>query len=186
MTESTVVFRPSPEGVEDPLTEVLRAGARTLVRHAVEAELAALLTAYEDERTETVRRRLVRHGHGPARTILTGIGAVTVRRPKVRDRVGTGEDLRSLRPVHGAERLDGVPLRHREWRDGGAALPRPNDHHAPGRACLSFPLGELAGAGRVACRDSAARPDGNGSGPFLSLVRLVGGGRRGCVRPVGT
>ena len=92
MTESTVVFRPSPEGVEDPLTEVLRAGARTLVRHAVEAELAALLTAYEDERTETGRRRLVRHGHGPARTMLTGIGPVTVRRPKVRDRVGTGEE----------------------------------------------------------------------------------------------
>ena len=63
MTESTVVFRPSPEGVEDPPTEVLRAGARTLVRHAVEAELATLLTAYEDERTETGRRRLVRHGH---------------------------------------------------------------------------------------------------------------------------
>ena len=28
MTESTVVFLPSAEGVEDPLTEVLRAGAR--------------------------------------------------------------------------------------------------------------------------------------------------------------
>ena len=49
MTESTVVFRPSPEGVGDPLTEVLRAGARELVRHAVEAEVAALLAAYEDD-----------------------------------------------------------------------------------------------------------------------------------------
>ena len=42
MTESTVVFLPSPEGVEDPLTEVLRAGARQLVKRAVEAEVAAL------------------------------------------------------------------------------------------------------------------------------------------------
>ena len=86
MTESTVVFLPSSEGVEDPLTEVVRAGARQLVRHAVEAEVAALLAAYADHRTETGRRRLVRHGHGPEREILTGIGAVPVRRPKVRDR----------------------------------------------------------------------------------------------------
>ena len=92
MTESTVVFLPSAEGVEDPLTEVLRAGARQLVRHAVEAEVAALLAAYADHRTETGRRRLVRHGHGPEREILTGIGAVRVRRPKVRDRGGGGED----------------------------------------------------------------------------------------------
>ena len=88
MTESTVVFLPSAEGVEDPLTEVLRAGARQLVRHAVEAEVAALLAAYADHRTETGRGRrcLVRHGHGPEREILTGIGPVRVRRPKVRDR----------------------------------------------------------------------------------------------------
>ena len=89
MTESTVVSLPSAEGVEDPLTEVLRAGARQLVRHAVEAEVAALLAAYADHRTETGRRRLVRHGHGPEREILTGIGPVPVRRPKVRDR-GSG------------------------------------------------------------------------------------------------
>ena len=78
--------------LEDPLTEVVRAGARQLVRHAVEAEVAALLAAYADHRTETGRRRLVRHGHGPEREILTGIGAVPVRRPKVRDRGGEGED----------------------------------------------------------------------------------------------
>ena len=92
MKESTVVRLPSPEGVEDPLTEVLRAGARELVRHAVEAELAALLTAYEGARTESGRQRLVRYGHGPERTILTGVGPVAVRRPKVRDRVGSGDE----------------------------------------------------------------------------------------------
>ena len=92
MTESTVVFLPSAEGVEDPLTEVLRAGARQLVRHAVEAEVTALLAVYEGVRTATGHRRLVRHGHGPEREILTGIGPVPVRRPKVRDRGGAGEE----------------------------------------------------------------------------------------------
>ena len=41
----------------------------------MEAEVAALLAGYDDHRTETGRRRLVRHGHGPEREILTGIGA---------------------------------------------------------------------------------------------------------------
>ena len=58
----------------------------------MEVEVAALLAAYADHRTEAGRRRLVRHGHGPEREILTGIGPVPVRRPKVRDRGGEGED----------------------------------------------------------------------------------------------
>ena len=86
----------------------LRAGARELVRRAVEAEVAALLAAYDDERTESGRRRVVRHGHGPERAILTGIGPVVVRRPKVRDRgepgrTGFGFIRRSCRGSRGIE-----------------------------------------------------------------------------------
>lgn len=92
MKESTVVRLPSPEGVEDALTAVLRRGARDLIRHAVEAEVASQLEFYEDLRLADGRRRLVRHGHGPEREIVTGIGAVGVRRPKVRDRGARGED----------------------------------------------------------------------------------------------
>jgi transposase-like protein len=92
MKESTVVCLPSPEGVEDALTAVLRRGARDLLRHAVEAEVASELEFCEDLRLADGRRRLVRHGHGPEREIVTGIGAVAVRRPKVRDRGASGED----------------------------------------------------------------------------------------------
>ena len=92
MKESTVVRLPSPEGVEDALTEVLRRGARELIRHAVEAEVAAQLEFYEAVRLADGRRRLVRHGHGPEREIVTGIGPVAVRRPKVRDRGASGEE----------------------------------------------------------------------------------------------
>jgi hypothetical protein len=35
---------------------------------------------------------LVRHGHLPEREIMTGIGAVAVRCPRVRDRVGEGRE----------------------------------------------------------------------------------------------
>jgi hypothetical protein len=50
----------------------------------------------KDLRLADGRDRLVRHGHGPARTIQTGIGAVEVARVKVRDRaaVGDGERIR--------------------------------------------------------------------------------------------
>jgi transposase-like protein len=92
MKETTVVSLPSPEGFEDALTEVLRRGARDLIRHAVEAEVTAQVEFFEELRLADGRRRLVRHGHGPEREIVTGIGAVPVRRPKVRDRGASGED----------------------------------------------------------------------------------------------
>jgi putative transposase len=57
---------------------------------AVEAEVAALLSSHADKLTDDGRQRLVRHGHLPAREIMTGIGPVAVRCPRVRDRVGKG------------------------------------------------------------------------------------------------
>ncbi|EKV27388.1 Mobile element protein [Caenispirillum salinarum AK4] len=92
MTEDTVVALRQPGETDDPLIEVLRAGARQLLAQAVEAEVAAMLAEHEHLTTEDGRRRLVRHGHGPEREILTGIGPVAVRRPKVRDRGADGED----------------------------------------------------------------------------------------------
>src|ERR1700704_5719274 len=81
---------PQPGTFSDPLTEVLRNGARTLLGQAVEAEVAAWLSTHTDKLTDGGRRRLVRHGHLPEREIVTGIGAVAVRCPRVRDRVGEG------------------------------------------------------------------------------------------------
>ena len=90
MTEDSVVALHHPGVTADPLTAVLRAGARELLAQAIEAEVAAVLAAHEHLKTEAGRRRLVRHGHGPERAILTGIGPVSVRRPKVRDRGSVG------------------------------------------------------------------------------------------------
>ena len=83
---STVVRFPQPEVVDDPLTEVLRAGARRLLAQAIEAEAEAFLAGMVDRRLADGRARFVRHGHGPERTIQTGIGSVAVQRVKVRDR----------------------------------------------------------------------------------------------------
>ena len=90
MTETNVFELTQPGTFSDPLTEVLRNGARTLLGQAVEAEVAAWLSTHTDKLTDDGRRRLVRHGHLPKREIMTGIGAVAVRCPRVRDRAGEG------------------------------------------------------------------------------------------------
>jgi len=85
-SSSTVVSLRQPDEIDDPLTAVLRAGARRLLAQAIEAEADAFLALMEGERLPDGRERVVRHGHGPERQVQTGIGPVTVQRPKLRDR----------------------------------------------------------------------------------------------------
>ena len=87
MEQSTNVVRlRQPDDVDDPLTEVLRAGARQLLAQAVELEVEDFLAERAALRLPDGRARLVRHGHAAEREVQTGIGAVVVSRPKVRDR----------------------------------------------------------------------------------------------------
>ncbi len=85
-SSSTVVPLRQPDVVDDPLTAVLRDGARRLLAQAIEAEAEAFLAAMRGVRLLDGRERLVRHGHGPERLVQTGIGPVAVRRAKLRDR----------------------------------------------------------------------------------------------------
>ena len=87
MEENTVIaFRSPADFQEDPLTEVLQAGARKLLAQAIEAEVASFLEAYAALVDDAGRRRVVRNGYLPERAIQTGIGPVSVRQPRVRDR----------------------------------------------------------------------------------------------------
>ena len=83
---TNVVRLRQPDDVDDPLTEVLRAGARQLLAQAVELEVEDFLAERAALKLPDGRARLVRHGHAPEREVQTGIGAVAVSRPKVRDR----------------------------------------------------------------------------------------------------
>src|SRR6266508_2000023 len=94
MTETNFLQFSQPGTFADPLTEVLRNGARALLAQAVEAEVAAFLSRYAEKLTDNGRQRLVRHGYLPERTIMTGVGPVAVRCPRVRDRVEGGERIR--------------------------------------------------------------------------------------------
>jgi len=88
-SSSTVVSLRQPDEIDDPLTAVLRAGARRLLAQAIEAEADAFLALMKGERLPDGRERVVRHGHGPERQVQTGIGPVAVQRPKLRDRAAS-------------------------------------------------------------------------------------------------
>ena len=95
MTKTTITELSDPSGVSpDPLTEVLRSGARRLIEQAVEAELATLLATHADEQTEDGGAGLVRHGHLPEREVMTGVGSVPVKVPRLRDRAAGAEKIR--------------------------------------------------------------------------------------------
>ena len=85
-SDSTILPFRKPGDVEDPLTAILRDGARRLLAQAIEAEAKAFLAAMKGERLVDGRDRVVRHGLGPVREIQTGIGPVAVQRVKLRDR----------------------------------------------------------------------------------------------------
>ncbi len=81
----------TPEtAIKDPLTEILRTGARALISQAVELELSHLLNQHEDKKLSDGRQAVVRNGYLPARTLQTGIGGVDIQVPKIRDRTHTG------------------------------------------------------------------------------------------------
>ena len=90
MTQDNVIKLAQPGTFSDPLTEVLRNGARALLAQAVEAEVATFLGDHAAKLTADGHQRLVRHGHLPEREIMTGIGPVAVRCPRVRDRTADG------------------------------------------------------------------------------------------------
>lgn len=77
-----------PVPASDALTDVLREGARRMLREAVEAEVQEFLTRHAPLNDGNNRQRVVRNGHLPERTIQTGLGDLAVTAPRVRDREG--------------------------------------------------------------------------------------------------
>jgi len=72
------------------LEELIRRGARELIQKAIEVEVQELLGQYGNVKMLGGQRAVVRNGYLPAREVLTAIGNVEVRVPKVRDRSGGG------------------------------------------------------------------------------------------------
>jgi transposase-like protein len=141
MNHDTEVALKNPEvsgEVRDVLTEVLRYGAQQLLTQAIETEVAEFLTRYRDTRDEAGRRRIVRNGYRPPRTIQTGLGDVAVKAPRVRDRTGTIRFTSSILPPYLRrtktieELLPWLYLKGISTGDFGEALTALLGRHAPG------------------------------------------------------
>lgn len=113
MSKNSVVEFARRDEARDPLTELLRSGARELLQQAVEAELASFMDEFRERRLDDGRATVVRNGYLPERDIQTGIGPVTVKVPKVRSKDGKPVTFRSAL----------VPPYVRKTRTLEAALP---------------------------------------------------------------
>lgn len=71
------------EEVRSTLEEIIREGARKLLQSAIEREIADYM---ESINGTGGRKAVVRNGFAPERSILTGIGPISIQQPRIRDR----------------------------------------------------------------------------------------------------
>ena len=95
MNDATIIDFTGRDAVSDPLTDLLRKGARELLQAAIEAERDAFLAQFSERRTADGRAAVVGSGYHPERAVQTGIGPVTVKVPKVRAKDGKPVTFRS-------------------------------------------------------------------------------------------
>jgi len=87
MNQDNVVGLKKPDQfIDDPITEILRQGARKLLAQALEAEIEQFIGQYTELKDENGRQIIVRNGYHRERRIQSGIGPVPVKAPRVRDR----------------------------------------------------------------------------------------------------
>ena len=73
---------------DDPLTEIIRNGARKILKEALETEIELFLDQFKELKSDDGKKRVIRNGYLPERKIMTGIGEVEVKAPRIRDRHG--------------------------------------------------------------------------------------------------
>jgi putative transposase len=88
MSKHNVIEIKNRDTITDALTEMLKTGAQQLIHQAVQAELAVFMEQHSNQSTDGGRASVVRNGYQPERKILTGIGSVPVKIPKVRSKEG--------------------------------------------------------------------------------------------------
>ena len=87
MKQNSIVEIKKPDTfVCDPITELLRNGAKKLLAEALEAEIESFLSQYKELRDSKGRQRITANGYLPEREIQTGIGSISVKVPRARDR----------------------------------------------------------------------------------------------------
>ena len=99
--------------IQGTIERIAREGARKLLQATLEAEVDEHINRYEYLKGEYGHHEVVRNGHAPRRLVLTGVGAVSIRRPRGDEREAQRKQghqrFKKLAPVHqGRLFVDGV------------------------------------------------------------------------------
>jgi putative transposase len=90
---------PSNE-IKNILEDTLREGAQKLLQYTIECEVEEYIEMLKKQRTEDHKRRFIRNGYLPKRTLQTGIGPIEIRQARIRDRQGTCKFTSSILPKY--------------------------------------------------------------------------------------
>jgi len=91
---SAIELKNPEESCKDALTEVIRQGARKMLMAALEAEVEAFVKQHQHLVDDQGHRQVVRNGYGQEREIQTGVGAIEVKAPRVKDKRKQGGKVR--------------------------------------------------------------------------------------------
>ena len=97
ITSAVEIEEASPQ---DLLEHLARKGARTALQAALEEEVDQFLQRFGQFRDHKGHRMAVRNGYLPERSVLSGIGPLAIRQPRVDDR--------KLRKAEGGERFSRI------------------------------------------------------------------------------
>jgi len=80
---------PTPNNIaetHDVMTQILRHGAQKMLSAAIESEVQEYLEARQNLLDENGHRQVIRNGFLPERNLMTGLGTIPVKQPRVRDK----------------------------------------------------------------------------------------------------
>jgi len=101
MKNASVINIPRPAEATDTrgvLDEIVREGARRMLQAAVTAEVDEWIQQFANVVDAEGRRQVVRNGHLPEREVITGVGPLPVKKPRVRDKSGVRKFTSKILP----------------------------------------------------------------------------------------
>ncbi|MCD4670778.1 MAG: hypothetical protein K8S14_10075 [Actinomycetia bacterium] len=107
-------LNPVIDGGRNILDELLREGARKMLQFAIEKEVSDFIESNKSNKALNGKSLVFRNGYAPEREILSGIGLIKIKKPRVDDRklrkstdnLGFSSDLpRFLRRVPSIDNL---------------------------------------------------------------------------------
>lgn len=96
MSDGTVIDFKKKGPIGDALCDLLKEGAQKMLMLAVESEIETFIERYKNDVTSTGQRSVVRNGYLPERTLQTGVGHLSIKVPRTRDRSGGGRSFHSV------------------------------------------------------------------------------------------